>query len=381
MRTFKRGFFCSDLSLRYPYHECTITVPMLLLMMLLLPMLFISVVEIMRICRHLRMRKYLRNLWRSQATFSFGFIATFLTTELAKHVVGRLRPHFYSACQPRLHDGSSCSDAHNADVYVQQFYCSNRNLSTQQIRELHVSFPSAHSSLSFYSMCLLAFYVHSVWQGRGSVRVMRHILQFLLIMAAWYVSLSRVADYWHHWSDVLAGAVLGVVYATITAIYVGDLLHARPHPTGPVALGYMCAPTSCSCNCSCSCCFCHQHRHHHLHHQLLAENNNSTTSTKVHFLAAAAVATTQLDCGSHHRISDSDVDDDEDEDVHIDIDGNSDGDVDGSCEADADADADYKLPTSRNSTPPPSLPLSPPPPTTPPSSGAALQLSLPNTTA
>ncbi|KAH8406318.1 hypothetical protein KR215_011090 [Drosophila sulfurigaster] len=365
MRTFKRGFYCADLSLRYPYHECTITVPMLLVMMLLMPMLFISVVEIMRICRHLRMRQYLRNLWRAQATFSFGFIATYLTTELAKHVVGRLRPHFYSACQPRLHDGTSCSDAHNADVYVQQFYCSNRNLSTQQLRELHVSFPSAHSSLSFYSMCLLAFYVHSVWQGRGSVRVMRHILQFLLLMAALYVSLSRVADYWHHWSDVLAGAVLGVVYATITAIYVGDLLHARPpHNVNPVALGYVCAPTSC-------CCSCHHQRHHnhhhHHHHQLLGENNNSTTSTKVHFLAAAAAAVAatphHTDCGQHHI----EVDDN----IEIDIDDSRndrddcDDDDDGSSSS--DADVDYKLPTSRNPTP------SPPPP--PPHSGT---LCLPN---
>lgn len=311
MRTFKRGFFCSDLSLRYPYQECTITVPMLLVMMLLLPMLFISVVEIMCLCRHFRIRQYLRNLWRSLATFSFGFIATYLTTELAKHVVGRLRPHFYSACQPRLHDGSTCADAHNGDVYVQHFYCSNRNLSSLQIRELHVSFPSAHSSLSFYSMCLLAFYVHNVWQGRGSVRVMRHILQFLLLMAAWYVSLSRVADYWHHWSDVLAGAVLGVVYATITAIYVGDLLHKRSSASGPIAMGYMCAPTN---NNSSSCSggvggVYHHHRnhHHHQHHQqqLLGENNNSTTSTKVHFLAAAAAAAAASSCPSSHSNSDS----------------------------------------------------------------------------
>ncbi|TDG44525.1 hypothetical protein AWZ03_009052 [Drosophila navojoa] len=357
MRTFKRGFFCSDLSLRYPYRECTITVPMLLVMMLLLPMLFISVVEIMRRCRHLRMRKYLRNLWRSQATFSFGFIATFLTTELAKHVVGRLRPHFYSACQPRLHDGSSCADAHNADVYVQQFYCSNRNLSSQQIRELHVSFPSAHSSLSFYSMCLLAFYVHSVWQGRGSVRVMRHILQFLLLMAAWYVSLSRVADYWHHWSDVLAGALLGVVYATITAIYVGDLLHVRPHAASPVA------PTICT-----GCHHRHRHRHHHLHRQLLAENNNSTASTKVHFLAGAAVAAAaaasdtaaSLDYGLNYVDDQADHDIDHAVNVDCDCDGSNGNDgSDGS-----DSDSYNKSPTSRSATPPPS--------------GAVLPLSLPN---
>ncbi|SPP76341.1 putative phosphatidate phosphatase [Drosophila guanche] len=323
MRTFKRGFFCSDLTIRYPYHECTITVPMLLLMKLLLPMLLISVVEIMRICKRFRMRLYLRNLWRSQATFSFGFIATFLTTELAKNVVGRLRPHFYQACQPRLNDGTSCSDPQNADLYVEQFYCSNRNISARQIRELHVSFPSAHSSLSFYSMCLLAFYVHSVWQGRGSIRVLRHILQFLMLMAALCVSLSRVADYWHHWSDVLAGAVLGVVYAAITAIYVGDMLRPQRPRAGvpcPTALGYSSG--------------CH---HHHLH-QLMAENNNSSTSTKVHFLAAAASATmtttTPLD-DIHNSNSNS----------------NSNSDIDDNDGEDDDDDV-YKPPTSRTSTTP-----------------------------
>ncbi|ALC44261.1 laza [Drosophila busckii] len=320
MHTFKRGFFCSDLSLRYPYRECTVTVPMLLVLMLLLPMLFISVVEIMRNCRHLRMRKYLRSLWRAEATFSFGFIATYLTTELGKHVLSRLRPHFYSACQPRLQDGSSCADAHNAELYVERFYCSNRNLSSLQLRELHVSFPSAHSSLSFYSMCLLAYYVHSVWQGRGIVRVMRHILQFLLLMAAWYVSLSRIADYWHHWSDVLAGALLGVVYATITAIYVGDLLQPQSSKTRPL-MGLM-------CGC--------QHHHHHLHHQLLGENNNSTGSAKVHFLASTTTASSPLECVAHHG-NDDDADDDDDDDSIVEHDL-----------------AGYKTPTSR--APTPSLP-------------------------
>ncbi|XP_068148587.1 putative phosphatidate phosphatase [Drosophila tropicalis] len=329
MRTFKRGFFCSDLSLRYPYHECTITVPMLLVMMLLMPMLFISVVEVMRICKHFRMRQYIRNLWRSQATFSFGFIATYLTTELAKHVVGRLRPHFYSACQPRLHDGSSCADLKNADLYVEQFYCSNRNISSRQIRELHVSFPSAHSSLSFYSMCLLAFYVHSAWQGRGSTRVLRHILQFLLLMSAWYVSLSRVADYWHHWSDVLAGAVLGVVYASITAIYVGDLLRVRAI--------YSVSSSSASGRGGCH----HHNHHHHLHHQLLAENNNSSTSTKVHFLQSTSPSPSPplplpLLGNNINDIDDNDNDVDDHNEI---VDDDDDDDV-------------YKPPTSRSSTPP-----------------------------
>ncbi|EDV52760.1 putative phosphatidate phosphatase [Drosophila erecta] len=333
MHTFKRGFFCSDLSIRYPYKDCTITVPMLLLMMLLLPMLFVAVVEIMRICKRFRTRLYFRNLWRAEATFSFGFIATYLTTELAKHAVGRLRPHFYHGCQPRLDDGSSCSDPQNAELFVEQFHCANHNLSTRQIRELHVSFPSAHSSLSFYSMVLLALYVHGVWRGRGGVQVLRHVLQFLLLMAALCVSLSRVADYWHHWSDVLAGALLGVTYATITAAYVGDLLRRRRRPTAriPPSLNYS-------------------------HHQLMADNNNSTASAKVHFLGAAASAsmttTTPLE-----DIQDSDVEDFGDSrDSRDSKDSHDSQDSQNSHAEDEDDDEEaYKPQRSRPATPPTDL--------------------------
>ena len=225
MRTYQRGFFCSDLSIRYPYHECTITVPMLLVCMLLLPMLFLSVVEIMRLCHNFRLRQYIRNVSFSLGCFSFGFIATYLSTELAKNVIRRLRPHFYTACRPQMNDGSTCEDAKNSKMFVEQYFCTNPNLSTLQIRELYVSFPSAHSSLSFYAMLFLAFYLHAIWRGgRGINRVLRHLLQFLFVSMAWFISLSRVADYWHHWSDVMAGALMGIIYATLTAFYVGRFL-------------------------------------------------------------------------------------------------------------------------------------------------------------
>ncbi|XP_065361016.1 putative phosphatidate phosphatase [Calliphora vicina] len=230
MSSYQRGFFCADLSIRYPYHECTITVSMLLFCMLLLPMLFLSVVEIIRLCNNFRLRQYLRNATFSLGCFSFGFIATYLSTELAKNVVRRLRPHFYTACRPQLNDGTTCEDAKNRNIFVEHYYCSNRNLSAMQLRELYVSFPSAHSSLSFYAMLFLAFYLHAIWRGgRGIQRVLRHLLQFLFLSMAWFISLSRVADYWHHWSDVLAGAVMGVIYATLTVLYVGRFLQLNSH--------------------------------------------------------------------------------------------------------------------------------------------------------
>lgn len=45
--------------------------------------------------------------------------------------------------------------------------------------------------------------------------MLRHLLQFLLLMFAWYTALTRISDYKHHWSDVMAGAAIGLSYALV----------------------------------------------------------------------------------------------------------------------------------------------------------------------
>jgi len=44
----------------------------------------------------------------------------------------------------------------------------------------------------------------------------RSLAQFGVISMAVFCALSRVSDYKHHWSDVLAGTILGITTATIT---------------------------------------------------------------------------------------------------------------------------------------------------------------------
>ncbi|GBP27232.1 Putative phosphatidate phosphatase [Eumeta japonica] len=65
---------------------------------------------------------------------------------------------------------------------------------------------------------------------RGS-KLTVHALQFLLVMLAWYTAMSRISDYKHHWSDVLAGFGIGILYAVIIVIYI----HIKPGETATLA--------------------------------------------------------------------------------------------------------------------------------------------------
>lgn len=75
-------------------------------------------------------------------------------------------------------------------------------------------FTSSYRCLSLSSQ----FYLQSRFTWRGA-RLLRPLLQFTLLMMAFYTGLSRVSDHKHHPTDVLAGFVQGalVAYCIVSA--------------------------------------------------------------------------------------------------------------------------------------------------------------------
>ena len=112
---------------------------------------------------------------------------------IIKSAVGRLRPDFLARCQPAA-DGRCTGDAH-------------------VVMEGRKSFPSGHTALSFAGLGYLSLFVAArllharrlVWTGR--------LWKLSVAATPWTIALliglSRIADYWHHWSDVAAGACIG----------------------------------------------------------------------------------------------------------------------------------------------------------------------------
>ncbi|EDV97180.1 putative phosphatidate phosphatase [Drosophila grimshawi] len=232
VKPFKRGFFCGDESLGYPFRESTIGTALVIGITLAVPTAVIIVVELFKQLplpggrekreTGCRLSHRLGQVYRQAGYYLFGLAMLTFATLLTKLCIGRLRPHFYAVCQPMLSDGTDCEAPQNVGRYIDGYVCSNANMTDFQYEQLNQSFPSGHASMMMYAMLYLAIYLQAALSTRIS-KLLKHLLQFLFVMFGWYVSLTRITDYWHHWSDVLAGIIFGVIFAWLTSVYVADL--------------------------------------------------------------------------------------------------------------------------------------------------------------
>jgi phosphatidate phosphatase len=78
--------------------------------------------------------------------------------------------------------------------------------------ESRKSFFSGHALLPMYATTFIVIYIHE--------NVSRSTLSFTvmtcLILKGIYPGLTQWKNYWHHWDDVVAGYILGIVTAYIS---------------------------------------------------------------------------------------------------------------------------------------------------------------------
>ncbi|KAK6921694.1 Phosphatidic acid phosphatase type 2/haloperoxidase [Dillenia turbinata] len=134
----------------------------------------------------------------------FSTFLTLVITDAIKDAVGRPRPNFFWRCFP---DGKGVYDPITKNVM-----CTGVKA---VIKEGHKSFPSGHTSCSFAGLGFLALYLSGkiqAFDSRGHVAKL--CIVFLPLLVAALVGISRVDDYWHHWQDVFAGGLIGLIIAS-----------------------------------------------------------------------------------------------------------------------------------------------------------------------
>lgn len=252
-KPYKRGFNCDDQSLRYPYQENTISSVTCYLYSTTIPvvLIFLNEFAIIRCqvssteVRSTQLsslhfwRCLLWQAYRFIAPLAFAAASSQLLTDIAKYSIGRLRPHFIDRCRPKLastgeiiHRSSNCNQPY---TYVLEYSCSS-GLSERTLRDSHLSFSSGHSAFAAVCLVYLVLYIQRrvQWSCLGLVKP---LTQVLLISLVAYTGFSRISDYKHHWSDVLAGFCQGTLVALLVATFVSELYTGRHYRPGSSSSG------------------------------------------------------------------------------------------------------------------------------------------------
>ncbi|KAK9721777.1 hypothetical protein K7432_003176 [Basidiobolus ranarum] len=204
MVPFEKEFSLTDKSISYPFqsHE-RLSIGMDMMLSIFLPALLIIGISYLSKQSALDYHNGLLGLFLAVSL-------SFLITGILKSSVGRHRPDFIDRCRPQFENGvppidpplrlSSTKICTQADQYI-----FNDGLK---------SFPSGHTTMAFSGLGFFSFYLAGklhLFDERG------HTYKCFLILApllgASLVGISRITDYRHHWSDVVAGGLIGFTAA------------------------------------------------------------------------------------------------------------------------------------------------------------------------
>ncbi|KAF2737209.1 acid phosphatase/Vanadium-dependent haloperoxidase [Polyplosphaeria fusca] len=126
-----------------------------------------------------------------------------------KLLVGGLRPHFLSVCEPSL---TGASGSGFKDLYFTPSVCKGNHA---KIRNALQTFPSGHAVAAFAGFGFLAIWLNAKFKifANRQTRCW-HLLLFMapLLIAAW-IGASKRLDRHHHHNDILVGAWIGKLMA------------------------------------------------------------------------------------------------------------------------------------------------------------------------
>uniref|UniRef100_A0A1A8F2Q9 Phosphatidic acid phosphatase type 2/haloperoxidase domain-containing protein n=1 Tax=Nothobranchius korthausae TaxID=1143690 RepID=A0A1A8F2Q9_9TELE len=232
VRPYRRGFICGDPSITYPYtHSEAIPDELLIAGGIIITGFTIALGECYRVrycsvsSKAFVRNLYVSSLYKELGSFLFGCCIGQSLTNMAKLSVGRLRPHFLSACGV-TYASLNCTPG----TYVATVTCKSPDPRLEE--EARKSFFSGHASFAMYTLLYLAFYLQARLKWHGA-RLLRPVLQFFLVLLAIYTGLTRISDYRHHPTDVLTGYLQGAVTAYWVAFFISPMFKSSSSDLSP----------------------------------------------------------------------------------------------------------------------------------------------------
>ncbi|XP_075722251.1 putative phosphatidate phosphatase [Rhipicephalus microplus] len=225
-KPFKRGFFCHDPALSYPFRKSTVTSVMLYTLCSLTAIKTIVFTELaLMFFESHKFKLFLVRCYGALVTFVNGVFVSQLITDVAKYSVGRLRPHFFRLCKPVNYD-LYCPPNATANTYIENYECSP-GTDPYLLKNVHMSFMSGQSSFAAFCASFSVIYIIANTTPKTRYLLpLKSIFAAAITCSAMYISYSRITDYKHHWEDVTAGYMQGSVLAYLIWFYNNKMIHS-----------------------------------------------------------------------------------------------------------------------------------------------------------
>ena len=214
---FQRGFFCDDLSIKYPLLPSqTVSVTLLVCLNVGIASILFNVGEYLASKKtddfrlfYLSVPAFQLKVFRLELIFLWGAVATNVLTDTIKFSVGALRPNFLALCQPSINATAiKCTSKEEFGIYHTNFHCTSQGLSEGEESFARSSFPSGHSSMAAFSAIFLVVFAQERFYGTRTFFLLPFIQLSLVCLAVW-IGMTRVSDYVHHPVDVAVGLIIG----------------------------------------------------------------------------------------------------------------------------------------------------------------------------
>ncbi|XP_072547055.1 phospholipid phosphatase-related protein type 5a [Salminus brasiliensis] len=238
-----QGFFCHDNAYTKPYlgpEESSAVPPVLLYTVVAgVPSLLITATEsvlfllqyisedldnrekiiVMGDCCYLN--PLVRRTFRFLGVYAFGLFATDIFVNAGQVVTGNLSPYFLTVCKPN-YTALGCQQG--IRFISQQEACTGNG---DDILRARKSFPSKEAALSLYAALYVAMYITCTVKAKGT-RLAKPVLSLGLMCLAFLTGINRVVEYRNHWSDVIAGFIIGGAIAIFMVVCVVKNFKGKP---------------------------------------------------------------------------------------------------------------------------------------------------------
>lgn len=148
----------------------------------------------------------------------YALILSTLFQVIIKQLIGGFRPYFLELCQPDItraatHNTTGLNGVGFHHIMYTVDVCTNPD--KQALKNAMTSFPSGHSSTAFSSYVFLFLWMNAklkVW-GNHQASFWWLALLFAPVLGAVLLACCLTIDQAHNWYDILAGSIIGIVFA------------------------------------------------------------------------------------------------------------------------------------------------------------------------